>query len=194
MSENNTDSTAAETTGVAAAQEQQAAKQAGGAAEVKTFTQEEVNAIVEKRISRVKSTPPADYEELKAKAAKYDELEEAKKSELEKANEATARAKARADEAQAKYEALEAEVQRAKLVREKAAEYGVDAEMLARMEGDVEDNAAYLKARDEAIPKFGDVHDGGEQQQTAQTLEDIRKIKDPVQRVKARTEFFQNNS
>ena len=58
------------------------------AAEVKTFTQEEVNAIVEKRLARVKSEPPADYEELKAKAAKYDEAQEAAKSELQKATEA----------------------------------------------------------------------------------------------------------
>lgn len=191
MSEN-TESTATEAT-EGAAQEQQGAKQAGGAAEAKTFTQEEVNAIVEKRVARVKSTPPDDYEELKAKAAKYDELEQANKSELEKANEAAVKEKANADKWQAKFEALEAENQRAKLVREKAAEYKVDAEMLARMEGDVEENAKFLQARDEVKPKFGDMHDGGEQPSAAQTLEDIRKIKNPTERLRARAEYIANH-
>lgn len=191
MSEN-TESMATEAAEGAA--QEQGAKQQGGAAEARTFTQEEVNAIVEKRISRVKSTPPADYEELKAKAAKFDELEEANKSELEKANDAAAREKAKADDWKAKYEALEAESRRATDVREKAAEYGVDAEMLARMEGDVEENAKFLKARDDAKPKFGDMQDGGEQPNGAQTLEDIDKIKSPAERVRARAEYIQNHS
>lgn len=187
-----TQSTATEAT-EGAAQGPQDAKQAGGAAEAKTFTQEEVNAIVEKRIARVKSTPPDDYEELKAKAAKYDELEEAKKSELEKANDATAKATKSAEEWKSRFEALEAERQRAQLVREKAQEHGVDPEMLARMEGDVEENAKFLKSRDEAKPKFGDMHDGGEQRQAAQTLEDIRAIKNPTERLRARAEYIANH-
>ena len=188
MSEN-TNGTAAEAAAESAAQ-QQAAEQKGGAAEAKTFTQEEVNAIVEKRISRVKSTPPADYEELKAKAAKFDELEEANKSEVEKANDATAKAKAQAEGWKAKYEALAAEKERAEQVARVAAEKGVDADMLARMEGDVEANAEFLKAREEAKPKFGDMHDGGELPQAAQTLEDIRAIKNPAERVRARAEYL----
>lgn len=46
----------------------------------KTFTQDEVNRIVTNRLSKY-----SDYEELKAKAAKFDEAEEANKSELQKA-------------------------------------------------------------------------------------------------------------
>ena len=190
MSEN-TQSTATDSQQAAPAAEganEAAAK--GSAAEARTFTQEEVNAIVEKRVARVKSAPPADYEELKAKAARLDELEQANKSELEKANEAAAKSKAKADEWKAKFEALEAENARAALVREKSAEHGVDPEMLARMEGDVEENARFLKARDDARPKFGDMRDGGEQPGAARTLEDIRKIKDPAERVRARAEYI----
>lgn len=55
--------------------------------EQKTFTQEEVDDIIKKRLSRVKSDVPADYEELKSKAQKFDELEEANKTELQKATE-----------------------------------------------------------------------------------------------------------
>ena len=46
----------------------------------KTFTQDEVNRIVTSRLSKY-----SDYDELKAKAEKFDEAEEANKSELEKA-------------------------------------------------------------------------------------------------------------
>lgn len=46
----------------------------------KTFTQADVDRIVTKRLSDF-----ADYDELKAKAEKYDEAEEANKSELQKA-------------------------------------------------------------------------------------------------------------
>lgn len=54
--------------------------------EVKTFTQDEVNAIVSDRLKRA-NEKYADYEALKEKASKLDELEEAQKSELQKANE-----------------------------------------------------------------------------------------------------------
>lgn len=54
--------------------------------DTKTFTQDELNAIVNDRLGREKAKY-SDYEAMKEKAAKYDELEEAKKSELQKANE-----------------------------------------------------------------------------------------------------------
>lgn len=54
--------------------------------EARTFTQDELNAIVNDRLGREKAKY-SDYEAMKEKAAKYDELEEAKKSELQKANE-----------------------------------------------------------------------------------------------------------
>jgi len=60
----------------------------------KTFTQEDVDRIVAKRIARY-----SDYETLKGKAAKYDEQVEASKSELQKATE-------RADGLQAELDAI----------------------------------------------------------------------------------------
>lgn len=52
----------------------------------KTFTQEEVNKIVQERIIRDRKDH-ADYDDLKAKAEKFDALEEASKTELQKATE-----------------------------------------------------------------------------------------------------------
>lgn len=50
----------------------------------RTFTQAEVDAIVGDRLKRDRAKY-SDYDDLKAKAAKFDELEEANKSELQKA-------------------------------------------------------------------------------------------------------------
>lgn len=50
-----------------------------------TFTQEELNSIVNDRLKRERAKYE-DYEELKQKASKFDELEEANKTELQKAN------------------------------------------------------------------------------------------------------------
>ena len=60
----------------------------------KTFTQAELDAIVSERLSREKKKYEG-FEELKEKAKKFDEIEEANKSELEKATE---RAKALEEE------------------------------------------------------------------------------------------------
>lgn len=57
------------------------------AEEAKTFTQEEVDEIVKKRVTRAKNSFATDYEELKEKAKKFDEAQEANKTELQKAQE-----------------------------------------------------------------------------------------------------------
>lgn len=54
--------------------------------EQKTFTQEEVDAIINGRFGRMMEKYK-DYDDLKAKAAKFDEIEEASKTELQKATE-----------------------------------------------------------------------------------------------------------
>lgn len=55
---------------------------AGG--EFKPITsQDELNRIIGERVKRAK---PADYDELKSKAARLDEIEQANQSEIEKAN------------------------------------------------------------------------------------------------------------
>ena len=50
----------------------------------KTFTQDDVDGIVQERLARERAKY-ADYEAIKEKADKYDELEEQNKSELQKA-------------------------------------------------------------------------------------------------------------
>lgn len=56
----------------------------------RAFTQADVDRIVQERLARVKAAPPDDYDDLKAKAAKLDEIEAANKSELEKLQDALA--------------------------------------------------------------------------------------------------------
>ena len=116
----------------------------------RTFTQAEMDAIIGDRLKRERAKY-ADYDELAQKAKAYDEAEEASKSELQKAVEERDKYKAELDK-------LEAERERAELVAKVAAEKGVDAALLSRMEGDVEENAEFLASR----PKYEAVHDGGE--------------------------------
>lgn len=124
------------------------------AAAEKTFTQAEMDAIIGERLGRLKAKY-ADYDEFKAKAAKYDEAEQAGKSELQKAVEERDKYKAELDK-------VKAEAARAEQVAKVAAEQGVDAALLARMSGDVEDNAKFLKAQMDAQPKHGAAPDNGE--------------------------------
>ena len=49
--------------------------------DTKTFTQAELDAVVKDRLKREREKY-SDYEDLKAKAAKFDEAEEANKTEL----------------------------------------------------------------------------------------------------------------
>lgn len=83
-----------------------------------TFTQQQVNDL----IAREKGKIQAKYEgfdDLKAKAAKLDEIEQANASELEKAHGKTERETARADQAEAKllrYEVAQEKEVPAKLV------------------------------------------------------------------------------
>lgn len=56
------------------------------AQEERTFTQAELDEIVKNRVAKERSKY-TDYEELQSKASKFDEMEEANKSELQKATE-----------------------------------------------------------------------------------------------------------
>ena len=88
----------------------------------KTFTQAELDKIVQERVGRERAKYEG-FEDLKAKAEKFDALEEEKKSELQKAQEKTAEL-----EAQIKKMTHENEV---KAMRTKVAtEKGVPAELL----------------------------------------------------------------
>ena len=120
----------------------------------RTFTQEELNAIVGKRLAEEKSKF-SDYEALKAKASKFDEMEEANKSELQKATE---RANALETELNGLKKAEEVRVMREKV----ANETGIPSNLLT---GSTEEEC---KAQAEAIKAYAQpsgypkVKDGGE--------------------------------
>ncbi len=122
--------------------------------QIRTFTQEEVNAIVGKRLAEEKGKF-SDYEDLKAKAMKLDEIEEANKSELQKATE-------RANNLEAELNGLK-KAEEVRLMRENVAkETGVPSSLL---NGDTEEAC---KAQAEAIKAYAQpggypkVKDGGE--------------------------------
>ena len=56
-----------------------------GSGEAQTFTQEDVDRIVQERLARQKPRKPADYDDLKAKAERLDEIEAENATDLEKA-------------------------------------------------------------------------------------------------------------
>jgi hypothetical protein len=134
----------------------------------RTFTQAEMDAIIGDRLKRERAKY-ADYDELKTKATAYDEAAEASKSELQKAVEERDKLKAELDK-------IAAEREHAEKVARVAAEKGVDAALLARMSGDVEENAEFLKKQMEALPKYEPVHDAGEKDVAAPKPPEIPKI------------------
>ena len=92
----------------------------------------------------------------KAKADQWDAQEQANKTELQKATELAEKYKKRLD-------GIEAERKRAESVKKAATEYGVDPDMLARMGGDVEENAKWLKERsDTGARRYPPTRDKGE--------------------------------
>ena len=108
--------------------------------ETKTFTQAELDAVVKDRLKREREKY-SDYEDLKAKAAKFDEAEEANKTELQKVTE---RAKALEDELNGLKEAEKLRTMRAEVAKET----GIPANLLT---GSTEDEC---KAQAEAIKAF----------------------------------------
>jgi len=75
-------------------------------------SQEELDRIIQARLDRERKKLPTDYDDLKAKAQKYAEWEEANKTEVQKTAERLAAAEKRAAELEAK--ALRSEVAAAK--------------------------------------------------------------------------------
>lgn len=124
--------------------------------EARTFTQEELNKIVQERVFKERAKYE-NYEEMKAKAAKFDEMEEASKTELQKAQE-------RAEKLEAKLKGIEAE-QEVRAIKEKVStETGVPINLLT---GTTEEDC---KTQADAILGFAKVagyptiRDGGEPQ------------------------------
>ena len=119
----------------------------------KTFTQADVDKIVTDRLTRERAKYQ-DYEDLKSKAAKFDEIEEANKTELQKANE-------RADALQGELDGLK-RAETLRTMREGVAnETGVPVRLLTgeTKEACQEQAAAILEF---AKPVYPTVKDGGE--------------------------------
>lgn len=148
----------------------------GATADERTFTQAEMDAIIGDRLKRERAKY-ADYEDVKAKAQQFDAAQEAAKSDLEKAVEERDRLKAQLEQ-------MESERTRAQQVAQAAAAHGVDASLLARMAGDVEENAAFLQQLAAAQPKYPTLQDQGNPPQTTASKADIMATKDPVERMR----------
>ncbi len=67
----------------------------------KTFTQEDIDRIVQERLARAKPAKPADYDDLAAKAAKFDQAEQEKLSAEQRAQQAAEQAIRDAESARA---------------------------------------------------------------------------------------------
>lgn len=89
----------------------------------KTFTQDELNAIVADRVARAK---PADYDDLKAKAEEFDKIAEAQKTDLQKAQEAAEVRKQERDSARSEL----TRTQRIAEIRIEALKQGADEELV----------------------------------------------------------------
>ncbi|MBQ3301621.1 MAG: DUF4355 domain-containing protein [Eggerthellaceae bacterium] len=130
----------------------------------RTFTQADLDSAINERLKNERKKHAqelakySDYEDLKAKAGKYDELEEAKKSELEKANDTAQAAIKRAEEAEAKAAALEAKAAHEALVAKVASEEDVPANLLTGADEDelrasAQALKAYIEASKPGVPQ-----------------------------------------
>lgn len=121
----------------------------------KTFTQDELNAILNDRLGRERAKY-GDYKDLKAKAEKYDAMEEEAKSELQKATE-------KATALQSELDSLKKANQVRELREKVAKETGVPSALLTA------DDEEECKAQAKAITEFAkgassypNLRDGGE--------------------------------
>lgn len=156
----------------------------GAPAGERTFTQAEMDAIIGDRLKRERAKY-ADYEDVKAKAQQFDAAQEAAKTDLEKAVEERDRLKEQLKEQQEQLEQWKAERDRAEQVAKAAAEHGVDPALLARMAGDVDENAQFLKQQLAAQPRYPTLNDQGDPKPQTASKADIMAIRDPVERLKA---------
>ncbi len=91
----------------------------------------------------------------KAKADQWDAQEEANKTEVQKAKE-------QADKYKAELDKIKAEKDRAAEVAKVAKETGVDESLLARMSGDISENAEFLKSMLGSARRYPQTRDNGE--------------------------------
>ena len=127
--------------------------------EERTFTQAELNAIVQKRVGEL-TAKYENYEELKEKAAKFDEAEEASKTELQKVTE-------KANSLQKELDSIKS-AEAARLIRDEVAkETGVPAHLLTggtkeECEAQAKDIMAFAKpGMLPTVPDSGEVRNTG---------------------------------
>lgn len=149
----------------------------------KTFTQSQVDEIVKQRLARAKHEKPADYDELKQKAERYDQAMTESESNLSKL--------------QARIDALEGENKEMKHQKEIASwrddvanKTGVPASVLR---GDTkEDIEAHAQAIKDALSAYPTVNPGKPAPQKM-TREQVDAITDPIARVKARAKLIEDD-
>lgn len=149
----------------------------------RTFTQADIDAAINARLKdeRKKHADElakfSDYEDLKDKAAKLDEIEAANKSEAEKAAEALSAAIKRADEAEAKVASLQAQAEHGALVARIALEENVPSHLLnGADEDELRASAQALKAWQESAKPPVPQDKGGAVTPPAETLESIKAM------------------
>ena len=121
--------------------------------ETKTFTQEEVNSIVQERLFKERKKYEG-FDEIKAKADKFDEMEEASKTELQKAND-------RVKNLETELNALKAENE-VKAIREKVSQATSIPTNLLTGATEEECLAQAQAIRAFANPSYPEVKDAGE--------------------------------
>lgn len=119
----------------------------------RTFSQAEVDAIVQARLTRA---VPQDYDELKKKAQAFDAAEEANKTELQKALDRAEKAEAAAKDANARADAT---LRRAALMAEAASQNAADADTVVALLASVdtvaiEADGITVKGAKEAVAKL----------------------------------------
>lgn len=137
----------------------------------RTFTQDELNSIIESRLKK-ESAKYSDYEELKKKALKFEKIEEANKSELQKATE-------KADALQKELDAINRDNE-IRIVREKVAkEKGIPSNLLM---GDTEEacneQADNILAFIKNEQNYPSLRDGGEVLNTSKKKTDADQFAD----------------
>ena len=152
---------------------------------------EENDPIEQPRETQPAAEPQGEGTDWKAEARKWENRAKENRDAQKAAEEALAAKSGDYDSVKAELEAavaerdkLKAEKEHADAVAAAAKAHGVDAELLARMSGDVESNAEYLASR----PMYKPVHDGGEAKAEPVTRESIEAVKDPVERVRLRAQ------
>ena len=124
----------------------------------KTFTQSELDQIIGERLKREREKYP-DYDALKEKAAKLDQIEEDAKSELQKAQE-------KAEKLQAELSTMK-HAEEVRAIRESvSAQFGIPANLLSgeTAEACTEQAKALLEFKSSA--PYPNIKDGGEIQNT----------------------------